>query len=497
RNAIQKVNGMLLNGKKVYVGKFIPRAEREKELGEKAKRFTNVYVKNFGDDLDDEKLYEIFSKFGKITSHHVMCTDDGKSKGFGFVAFDEPEAAEKACDDLNGKEMNGKQIYVGRAQKRGERQAELKKKFEMMKIERMNRYQGVNLYIKNLDDTIDDERLRKEFSNYGTITSAKVMTEDGRSKGFGFVCFSTPEEATRAVTEMNGRILVSKPLYVALAQRREDRKAHLASQYMQRVAGMRMQQMGQMFQPGGTSYFMPTMPQAQRFYTPQMTQIRATPRWPAQPAAQVRAGAQATTAFPMQAAPFRSAPRQAQPGGPRNVRPMATAAAAAAQQQQIPNLLQGARPVAPSAGGVPPPAALSNAARASNYKYTNNMRNPPAVSGGGPAAAASVAPVAQPAVHIQGQEPLTPSMLASAMPQEQKQMLGERLFPLIREIYPELAGKITGMLLEIDNSDLLHMLEDRNSLKAKVEEAVAVLQAHQAKQHVVAVAVAAQKKDDM
>merc|ERR1711962_150153 len=221
RNAIQKVNGMLLNGKKVYVGKFIPRAEREKELGEKAKRFTNVYVKNFGDDLDDEK----------INSHRVMVNEEGKSKGFGFVAFDEPESAEKAVDDMNGKEINGKQIYVGRAQKRGERQAELKKKFEMMKIERMNRYQGVNLYIKNLDDTIDDERLRKEFSPYGTITSAKVMTDDGRSKGFGFVCFSSPEEATRAVTEMNGRILVSKPLYVALAQRREDRKAHLASQY--------------------------------------------------------------------------------------------------------------------------------------------------------------------------------------------------------------------------------------------------------------------------
>ncbi len=38
----------------------------------------------------------------------------------------------------------------------------------------MNKYQGVNLYIKNLDDTIDDERLRKEFSKFGTITSAKV-----------------------------------------------------------------------------------------------------------------------------------------------------------------------------------------------------------------------------------------------------------------------------------------------------------------------------------
>ena len=88
---------------------------------------------------------------------------------------------------------------------------------------------------------------------------------------------------------------------------------------------------------------------------------------------------------------------------------------------------------------------------------------------------------AQPAVLIQGQEPLTASMLAAAPPQEQKQMLGERLFPLIQAMYPELAGKITGMLLEIDNSELVHMLEHQESLKGKVDEAVAVLQAHQNK----------------
>merc|ERR1712240_472667 len=262
------------------------------------------YIKNFGEDLGDEKLKEVFSKFGKITSYKVVkdrdvrgeegedmleAGPDGKNKGFGFVSFEDSESAEKAVDELNGVEMFGKTLYVGRAQKKAERQQELKKKFEQLKLERLNRYQGVNLYVKNLDDTIDDERLRKEFAPYGTITSAKVMNEEGRSKGFGFVCFSSPEEATKAVTEMNGRIIVTKPLYVALAQRKEDRKAHLASQYIQRMAGMRVQGMQQMpsaQQMGMGGYLMPAgmAPQhqpAQRFFAP--AQVRAPqPRWPQQ-----------------------------------------------------------------------------------------------------------------------------------------------------------------------------------------------------------------------
>ena len=84
---------------------------------------------------------------------------------------------------------------------------------------------------------------------------------------------------------------------------------------------------------------------------------------------------------------------------------------------------------------------------------------------------------------IQGQEPLTMPMLAAAPPNEQKQMLGERLFPLIQGMHPELAGKITGMLLEIDNSELIHMLEHQESLKSKVKEAVALLQAHSKQEH--------------
>ena len=80
----------------------------------------------------------------------------------------------------------------------------------------------------------------------------------------------------------------------------------------------------------------------------------------------------------------------------------------------------------------------------------------------------------QAAVSVQGQEPLAASMSAEMPPSEQKQMLGQRLFPLIQGLYPDLAGKITDMLLEMDNSELVNMLEHEESLK-KIEEAVAFL----------------------
>merc|ERR1712180_64827 len=147
---------MLLNEKKVFVGRFVPRKEREKELGGKAKKFTNVYIKNFGEDLGDEKLKEVFSKFGKITSYKVVkdrdvrgeegedmldAGPDGKNKGFGFVHFETEEAAMNAIQKVNGMLLNEKKVFVGRFVPRKEREKELGEKAKKF----------TNVYIKNIN----------------------------------------------------------------------------------------------------------------------------------------------------------------------------------------------------------------------------------------------------------------------------------------------------------------------------------------------------------
>ncbi|XP_061487421.1 polyadenylate-binding protein 1-like isoform X2 [Rhineura floridana] len=462
--AIDTMNGMLLNDRKVFVGHFKSRREREAEYGARAMEFTNVYIKNFGDDMNDGRLQEIFSKFGKTLSVKVMMDNASRSKGFGFVNFEKHEDARKAVEDMNGTEINGRMVYVGRAQKRMERQSELKRKFEQIKQERVSRYQGVNLYVKNLDDGIDDERLRKEFFPYGTITSAKVMTEGGHSKGFGFVCFSSPEEATKAVTEMNGRIVSTKPLYVALAQRKEERKAILTNQYMQRLASMRALPSPLLCSfPPPAGYFLPSIPQPQTrttFYSPSpVAPIRPAPRWNTQPSRPPSTPILRTSAPPRRLMSNISTMRQASTQVPR----------VPSSAQRVANI--GTQTISTRA-----PSSPTLSRGVSQYKYSSAVRN---IQPLGTVAPMPIHQVIEPAVHVHGQEPLTASMLAAAPPQEQKQMLGERLYPLIHAMHPSLAGKITGMLLEIDNSELLLMLESPESLHSKIEEAVAVLQAHQ------------------
>mmetsp|Transcript_301 Transcript_301/g.315 ORF Transcript_301/g.315 Transcript_301/m.315 type:complete len:628 (+) Transcript_301:90-1973(+) len=448
QKAIEKVNGMIMGSKTVYVGPFVPKKER---LKTKASSWTNVYLKNIDKSWDEAKLKEVFARFGDITSAVVMSNDAGENRGFGFVNFTHHDDAVKCvehCTSDTNEVLNGDgvPVWAGRAQKRTERQAELKKKFEQQRMERMTKYQGINLYIKNLEDDINEERLKKEFSPFGTVKSVKIMSDDkGNTKGFGFVCFSTPEEAQQAISEMNGRILSNckKPLYVNLHEPKEVRRQKLAAQYAARVKGMPARP-----PPASAPFVGPNM-----FYGPpgNMPQMLGYPQQ------MIPRSRHAAWGGPAPAQGYQMPPnyvvgvpqggrrggRQGMPQGGRRGPPRGGQAAP-----------QGGRPQAPAQPGAPPAAAQPG----------------PSVAGGDPQPAA---PQQQP-FHNQ---PLTKETLSTFPKEQRKFIVGEKLYPIVHARQPELAGKITGMLLDAAEfmDELLHLLDDEEALDAKVEEAVSVL----------------------
>lgn len=487
--AIDKLDGMLIDGQEVQVGHFMRRNDRPD-----INSWTNCFVKNVPYEWDDERLRQEFAQFGDVVSCSVgrgtrkpknkddkkddanheepdeeenpdggEKKDDGTSQtlGYGFVNYEEHEAALAAVENLNGKEyptvLDGEdlsqQLYVGRAQKKAERERELRAKFEAEKMDKISKFQGVNLYVKNLDDSVTDDLLRDEFATMGTITSARVMKDpkDGRSRGFGFVCFSTPEESTRAVNEMNGKLIANKPIFVALAQRRDVRRAQLEAQHANRGGPGGPGQPGMMRGPMGGPMGYPGMPMYMQRPGPQgpgggmqptylmMPQMMGAGR--GMPPQQGRGG------YPMMGQPGR---------GGYNMPPYGMAAGRGVPMQGRGGRFGGGRGPMP---GQPP------------IKFNQQARN-----AGGPMQGPPPPGQPPPMPHV---GPLTASALASASPEMQKNMIGERLYPLIHQSQPDLAGKITGMLLEMDNSELLHLLESPEALNAKISEALQVLEAHQ------------------
>jgi cold-inducible RNA-binding protein len=84
---------------------------------------------------------------------------------------------------------------------------------------------GNKLYVGNLPYTVRDEDLQQSFSEYGSVTSAKVMMErdTGRSKGFGFVEMGSDAEAQAAISGMNGQSLGGRSVTVNEARPMEAR----------------------------------------------------------------------------------------------------------------------------------------------------------------------------------------------------------------------------------------------------------------------------------
>eukprot|EP00941_MAST-03F_sp_MAST-3F-sp1_P004023 g4023.t1 len=228
--AINKVNGNVISGRVVYVGNFVKRVERLS-----SQQWTNLYVKNIPNEWDDDKVTEMFAKYGKITSAIFVVNENAKDKTgtvrrFGYVDYEDHESAAAAVDALHGMELpqpegseketeaektekteettedekttsvegEGEEsqktegekpltLYVQRFMKKRERERVVVEAKSKEKSERIKMFLGKNLYVRNLADEVTDEMLRAEFAPFGTITSARVMRDEVSSNIFFFL----------------------------------------------------------------------------------------------------------------------------------------------------------------------------------------------------------------------------------------------------------------------------------------------------------------------
>ncbi|KAJ1613093.1 putative poly(a)-binding protein fabm [Cryptosporidium canis] len=422
-------------------------------------------------------------------------------------AQNEDDSADKSISA----DVQPNRLYVSRAQKKNERQVVLKSQHEAVK-ESHQRYQGVNLYVKNLADSIDEEELRSMFEPFGSVSSVSIKTdESGASRGFGFVSFLSPDEATKAITEMHLKLVRGKPLYVGLHERKEQRALRL----QQRIRGGAV---APVLRPGAIPQGPPGVHGAPMQFgvPPQMYFIPGNPNV----ATTMQHGrAMVTGGFPNQNAmnnPWRPNPTRMpytggipqMTGGPQ----IAAYNGGVIQQNAVPNGAAGANGSAQNgvAGNAPGIQNGQNVRAGGNNQRMHNrhvqnggqgrsgahghqaqqmqkqgFKFPQNVKGSdmqrvdmmqGRQIDPSTGSLVQNPLLAQQEVPLTAATLAAASPSMQKQLLGERLFPIIAQFQPELAGKITGMMLEMDNNELLELLNSDVEIKNKVDEAMVVLE---------------------
>lgn len=445
QEAIKQLNDIDIEGKKIYVGPFVSRENRPNTAA-----WTNCYFKNIPEDWDENKFIEFFKKAGEVTSLYLPKNEEtGKNRGFGFANFKTHEQAEKAVNELHDKvtlSEGAQPLYIRKALSKNERMKEIRQQSQKQKQEFLSKIQGKNLYVKNIGSDYDEAKLRQDFEQFGTITSARIMKDDtGNSKCFGFVCFETSEQANAAISGMNGQQMSNgKPMYVALAQRKEVRRAQLSQQHSQQ----RMMMPPQFYPP---PYGYPMMPRgaAGPIYPP-------NGMYPPPPNMNAAAVAAAAARGGMQR------------GGPYMGYPPAGAAGPRGPMMPPPPQQQGGMNRGPQQGqgrgGMPGQPPMMHPGMVPPPQQQGGPRGPMVMQG-------------QPQQQQQQQrQSLSQSLIAGARNvDEQKNALGEYLYQSVSKTQPDKAPKITGMLLEMEVPEILLMIDTPAMLENKIQEALNVL----------------------
>ncbi|KAG1587754.1 hypothetical protein G6F48_005735 [Rhizopus delemar] len=166
-----------------------------------------LQVRNLPDDIDHHQLYDVCRPFGVLAMCKVI------KQGMGLVQYVTRQDSDACQYSLNNKVIEGCLIQVTILMANN-----MTNPMQLMSQEESHGYVDyMNLYVKNLDLSIQNQDLFQLFRPYGRIVSARVMSHPvtGLSKGYGFVSFSKPEEAAAALEAMNGFMVRLKSMTVA------------------------------------------------------------------------------------------------------------------------------------------------------------------------------------------------------------------------------------------------------------------------------------------
>merc|ERR1719394_1106934 len=160
---------------------------------------SRIYVGCINYDTREEEIKKAFVTFGPIRSI-TMSWDSmtGKHKGFAFVEFEEPEAAQLALDQMNGILVLGRNIKVGWPSQMPQAQACI----DEIKRESSN---FNRIYVAGIHKDLGDDDIRSVFSAFGSIKTCELASAGipGRHKGYGYIEYETFQSAQEAISSMN------------------------------------------------------------------------------------------------------------------------------------------------------------------------------------------------------------------------------------------------------------------------------------------------------